>query len=615
MTPADDLANALRGMGKKVQKYGDGFIAQCPAHDDGRPSLKIDSDGDKLLAHCFAGCTFQEIVDAAGIKGGPGRAAPLAPMLDAAAVERLRSYSASLGHNEIHYDYCDENGQPVYRVVRTPDKRFFQQHYADGEWRPGLNGALPLLYRLPEVVAGLRGGKTIYVAEGEKDVEALRAAGAVATCNSGGAKKWPHQWSALFRGADVVVIADNDEPGAAHAEVVRLSLEDAGATVRIAHAATGKDAFDHLSAGYALDALVIDEPPEDPYADFVFEPIDPDAPPPPPPTHLRIDSKAGPVGYVFSKGGKYLLTGAQASGKTFMCLALATTLMSDGHKVLWADPDGSGMGRLAKRLVDGFGAPKQMLRERFLYARATIAPTRDVDSYRELMAAQVRTHKPALMVWDSWGPALAALGLDGTNSDADINTWWRAFVDSVHAESPDTIIVVLDHLPKNDSNNTIRGVYGNQRKLSAPDYALTMRKAESTQGAFYVDVVKDRDAVWAEWSETGLTFEIAGEGGGWSLTTNRTDEERDEAKRTDWQIGLMVVLKQLNDSGVSPTKTSWWDAYRTYREDKGYRVGRKAEVLRLMETLAGGGFVAVNGASRQGTPTYAWVKAYEPPQE
>ena len=47
-----------------------------------------------------------------------------------------------------------------------------------------------VLYRLPGVVAGLAGGRTVFVAEGEKDVDALVAAGECATCNPMGAGKW-----------------------------------------------------------------------------------------------------------------------------------------------------------------------------------------------------------------------------------------------------------------------------------------------------------------------------------------------------------------------------------------------------------------------------------------
>lgn len=44
-----------------------GYKASCPAHDDKSPSLSLCEKDGKILLHCFAGCTTQEIVSALGI--------------------------------------------------------------------------------------------------------------------------------------------------------------------------------------------------------------------------------------------------------------------------------------------------------------------------------------------------------------------------------------------------------------------------------------------------------------------------------------------------------------------------------------------------------------------
>jgi AAA domain-containing protein len=43
-------------------------LVRCPAHDDGRPSLKVDlaHEDDKILVHCFAGCTAEAVMAARG---------------------------------------------------------------------------------------------------------------------------------------------------------------------------------------------------------------------------------------------------------------------------------------------------------------------------------------------------------------------------------------------------------------------------------------------------------------------------------------------------------------------------------------------------------------------
>jgi hypothetical protein len=43
-------------------------MAKCPAHDDGSSSLSIKHlDNGKVLIHCFAGCTGEEVLSAAGL--------------------------------------------------------------------------------------------------------------------------------------------------------------------------------------------------------------------------------------------------------------------------------------------------------------------------------------------------------------------------------------------------------------------------------------------------------------------------------------------------------------------------------------------------------------------
>jgi putative DNA primase/helicase len=51
-----------------VRQSGNKAMAKCPAHDDGSNSLSIKHlDNGKILIHCFAGCTGEEILSAAGL--------------------------------------------------------------------------------------------------------------------------------------------------------------------------------------------------------------------------------------------------------------------------------------------------------------------------------------------------------------------------------------------------------------------------------------------------------------------------------------------------------------------------------------------------------------------
>ena len=45
------------------------YMAQCPAHDDLKPSVSIkEGDDGRALVHCFAGCKITEIVAALGLE-------------------------------------------------------------------------------------------------------------------------------------------------------------------------------------------------------------------------------------------------------------------------------------------------------------------------------------------------------------------------------------------------------------------------------------------------------------------------------------------------------------------------------------------------------------------
>ena len=41
------------------------WVARCPAHDDRYPSLAIrETDNDRVLLHCFAGCAVENVLSA-----------------------------------------------------------------------------------------------------------------------------------------------------------------------------------------------------------------------------------------------------------------------------------------------------------------------------------------------------------------------------------------------------------------------------------------------------------------------------------------------------------------------------------------------------------------------
>ena len=102
-----------------VKKTGSGIIAQCPSHNDTHNSLSVTQGDDKILVHCHANCTFDEICNSLNIEvkelfsdangnGFAGRSQPQRRIVKT-------------------YDYFDASGKLLYQNVRYEPKDFRQR--------------------------------------------------------------------------------------------------------------------------------------------------------------------------------------------------------------------------------------------------------------------------------------------------------------------------------------------------------------------------------------------------------------------------------------------------------------------------------------------------------
>lgn len=313
----DDFLERLEG----VRPAGSGYVAICPAHDDREASLGVGEGEEGILLTCHAGCQTSDVLEALGL-----------------TFADLFFHSVNHGEPEAVYDYVDEIGDLLYQAVRFPGKKFRQRHLDDetGEWVWNLDGVRRVLYRLPEVMQAVQEGRTIYLCEGEKDVEALRAVGRTATCNPMGAGKWRPEYAQFFHGANVVIVADRDEPGRNHAEAVKQSLQGIARNIWVVQARVGKDAADHLAAGYAVEEFVqlrqrvrrgivtARELAEQAREDLELTQSDL-------PGYVLCDE----VPVVFRQGRMYALGGYTGDGKTRMALQGTRKLASEGTRVTY----------------------------------------------------------------------------------------------------------------------------------------------------------------------------------------------------------------------------------------------------------------------------------------
>jgi putative DNA primase/helicase len=245
----------------KVRPSNGGFMARCPAHEDRSASLSVAPGRDQpVVLHCHTGiCRAKDIADAAGIPWD----VISKRRDDKPADDAWMPCSKRDGHHwTATYRYNDQHGAVVLGVARCSQKCFAQ-------WRPeaskktgrawsltlpdGTKAGAGIPYRLPELLASAP--DVVYVVEGEKDVETLRALGLTSTCNAGGGGKWTEAHAQWLAGRDVIVIADRDLPGQQHALHVVETLMPIALSIDIAQATRGKDVSDHLAAGQVIDGL------------------------------------------------------------------------------------------------------------------------------------------------------------------------------------------------------------------------------------------------------------------------------------------------------------------------------------------------------------------------
>jgi hypothetical protein len=179
------------------------------------------------------------------------------------------------------YPYRDEGGNVVFVVDRIEFQnidgsyvlkdggkrhKIFQQRRPNpdkpGKWIPNTDGVPVVPYRLPELIEAIGNDCQIFIAEGEAKVDLLWSWNVAATCCAGGSKKWKPEHSQFLRGANAVILPDNDGPGWEHVNVVGLSLSGVAKRFRVLvlpDLPTKGDIVDWANAGGTgeqLDALL-----------------------------------------------------------------------------------------------------------------------------------------------------------------------------------------------------------------------------------------------------------------------------------------------------------------------------------------------------------------------
>lgn len=304
MTAAEFISKL--GDQAKPIRTTNGWDCRCPAHEDGKASLSVKDDADKVIIHCHAGCSPESICSAIGIT--------LADLFNG---EKPKQNGLNVVAT---YDYKDEQGRLLYQVCRLNPKGF-RQRKPDGKggWDWSIKGVRQVPFQLPEVLKAVADGRPVYIAEGEKDCLAIEQAGFTATCNSGGAGKWREEFSKHFKGASVVIIADKDEPGRKHAQDVAQKLSAVASSVTVVELPGDKvkDAHDYFASGGTaaeLDEIIDSKKPTNQIGRFYTT------------EQLKSFDPSKDIGLIgnrwLCRGGKLLLPSTSGAGKSTLLMQM-----------------------------------------------------------------------------------------------------------------------------------------------------------------------------------------------------------------------------------------------------------------------------------------------------
>lgn len=290
MSAADPMRELVLPRLGGVKKSGAGFMARCPAHDDGTASLSIGTGRDQpVVLKCQTGCDPDDILARLGLtwaelckprdpherrNGSDDTWIPCGWDQEKGTYDRR--------HRKIaEYPYRDAEGTLVFGVARCALKGNGCQGFR--QWRPdpdrpgkrkwsrtlpdGTKAGENLIYRLPEILDS-DAMLNVWNAEGEKDCDRLWSLGIPATTNPQGGSKGKSKWTAehadWLTGRDIIIVADRDDTGWKHAENVTNTLMDLARSIEIVRARTGKDISDHLDHGHTTTQVVTVATPKPP---------------------------------------------------------------------------------------------------------------------------------------------------------------------------------------------------------------------------------------------------------------------------------------------------------------------------------------------------------------
>ena len=256
MTDNEVFENVLSKF-KVVKRCGDKALCVCPCHADKQASLSIAKGRKGVLVNCFAGCRYTDVIEAVGIK----------PKDLFYPDDNSKNWVRFIENREGKkidkvYNYVDFQGKYAFSKIRLIPKSFIFGRFEGDLFRYGLGKPrkeIKAIYGdLKAIQKAIAEDRQVVICEGEKDISNLNERGFSAAFCVGSCKDWLPDYAELVKGANLVVIADYDDPGFSFAKSVVADCLPVAKSVRGCYFSLfkGADLSDWLACGGTIKNLL-----------------------------------------------------------------------------------------------------------------------------------------------------------------------------------------------------------------------------------------------------------------------------------------------------------------------------------------------------------------------
>ena len=491
------------------KKTGSGFSALCPAHDDKNPSLSLNEINGKILFHCHAGCTQENVLEKlkemgwTGVSDRKEKNENKERDLENRANAYFKNLSKEMKDFLINERMVSEEAINVYKLGqkgnsitipislndRIEDIRLYLpikfRKKNEGKVRADLNtNAKPKIYPeelLAKIEGKLVGGldkhenldvldnlsvlntnQFILVCEGELDALAAISAGFNSVTNTCGANTWEDYFSEQIAALKmpVIIVMDNDSAGDLGAHKRAESLKSFGAKIYIAQwppeRPVGHDITDELKS-FGKESLISILKKSEPYSDIIY----------------MNEVVAQDISWLFrpliALGKTTIIEGEPGIGKSFLTLSVAATTSTGGQNPLDTEQNFPLGKVLLMSAEDGLADTIKPRLDKMNADLCKIFAPKEIFTLDEkgflLLEKLVETEKPILVIIDPLMPFLAAKA--DSNKASDMRPFFKSLARI--AQKFNCAIVITRHLSKNTDQN------GVSRGLGSIDIAAAVR--------------------------------------------------------------------------------------------------------------------------------------------